>query len=265
MAISLRKGQKISLTKGNPSLKKIMVGLGWMANDSCSGYDFDLDASVLMCDENGRCADISDFVYFGNLKHPSGSVIHRGDNLVGSHEYEQKDDEQIMVDLSIIPQHIQKLVFIVNIYQAEKRGQNFGQVSNAFIRLVDQNTNKELIRYDLTEDFYDETAVVVGEIYRYKNEWKFNAMGSGLKGGINELLSRYGIVMGTPNQGSSFRESAEIQQSRNSAELAVLNSISSLKNTDDVQLLLLMKNLSDVKFTEFAMHIIEAIKILGNA
>ena len=103
-----------------------------------------------------------------------------GDNLVGSHEYEQKDDEQIMVDLSIIPQHIQKLVFIVNIYQAEKRRQNFGQVSNAFIRLVDQNTNKELIRYDLTEDFYDETAVVVGEIYRYKNEWKFNAMGSGL-------------------------------------------------------------------------------------
>ena len=265
MAISLKKGQKVSLTKGNPSLKKIMVGLGWMANDSYSGYDFDLDASVLMCDETGRCVDISDFVYFGNLQHPSGSVIHMGDNLVGSYDDEQNDDEQIMVDLSLIPQHIQKLVFIVTIYQAEERGQNFGQVSNAFIRIVDQNTNKELIRYDLTEDFYDETAVVVGEIYRYKNEWKFNAMGSGLKGGMGELLSRYGIVMGNPNQGSSFREFAEVQQSRNSAELTILQSINILKNTDDVQLLFLMKNLDDSRFAEFAMHIIEAIKILGNA
>ena len=154
MAITLRKGQKVSLTKNNPSLKKIMVGLGWMANDSYSDYDFDLDASVLLCDENGTCRDMSDVVYFGNLKHSSEAVIHMGDNLVGSYNYEQNDDEQIMVNLSKIPQYIKKLVFIVTIYKADERGQNFGDVSNAFIRLVDQSTDKELIRYDLTEDFY---------------------------------------------------------------------------------------------------------------
>lgn len=261
MAISLKKGQKVSLTKGNPSLKRIMVGLGWMANNSYSGYDFDLDASVLMCGENDRCVDVSDFVYFGNLQHPSGSVVHMGDNLVGSHDYEQKDDEQIMVDLSLIPQNIKKLVFIVTIYQAEQRGQNFGQVSNAFIRLVDQNINKELIRYDLTEEFYDETAVVVGEIYRYKNEWKFNAMGSGFNGGISELLSRYGIVFGGFGQHQNVNNYSNV---RETAELSVLNLINSLKNIDNIQLMAAIRNLDNNRLSELGDHLIKIVEILSN-
>ncbi len=255
MAISLRKGQKVSLTKNNPSLKKIMVGLGWMANDSYSDYDFDLDASVLLCDENGTCRDMSDVVYFGNLKHSSGAVIHRGDNLVGSYNNEQNDDEQIMVNLSKIPQYIKKLVFIVTIYKADERGQNFGDVSNAFIRLVDQSTDKELIRYDLTEDFYDETAVVVGEIYLYKNEWKFNAIGNGFYGGMSELLSHYGLVVGNFNQNL---------QNRNSLELTVLNSINVLKQTDDVQFLIMMRTLDDSQFAELASHVFKVIEIFAN-
>lgn len=190
MPISLSKGQKIDLTKGNPSLKKIMVGLGWDVNEFDSGYDFDLDASAFLAGANGKCPRETDFIFYGNLEHSSGSVVHMGDNLTGSGE---GDDEQILVDLSLVPDNIAKIAFTVTIYDADRRRQNFGQVSNSFIRIVDEVTGTELIRYDLGEDFSIETAIVVGELYRYKDAWKFNAIGSGFQGGLAALCGHYGI------------------------------------------------------------------------
>ena len=268
MAISLKKGQKVSLTKGNPALKQIMVGLGWKANENHLNYDFDLDASVIMCNDNGKCINKSNFVYFGNLNHPSGSVIHMGDNLVGSIDDEKKDDEQIKIDLSTVPQDISKLVFAVSIYEAENRHQNFGQVSNAFIRILDQSTNKEIIRYDLTENFQNETAVVVGEIYRYKQEWKFNAIGSGFEGGIEELLSHYGIKFAGFNSGmpSNFLgTNANVSLERSSLELSLLNNINLLRNTDNLQLMAMIRNLDDEKFLELSACFLKASLILGNS
>jgi tellurium resistance protein TerD len=190
MAISLSKGQKVDLTKGNPSLKNIMVGLGWDVNAYDSGADFDLDAAAFMVGANGKCPSEKDFVFYGNLVHPSESVKHMGDNLTGAGE---GDDEQIQVDLTKIPSNIEKVAFTVTIYDADVRRQNFGQVSNAFIRIVDEATNTELIRYDLGEDFSIETAIVVGELYRHNGEWKFNAIGSGFQGGLAALCGHYGI------------------------------------------------------------------------
>jgi tellurium resistance protein TerD len=190
MAISLSKGQKVDLTKGNPSLKNIMVGLGWDVNAFDSGADFDLDAAAFMVGANGKCPTEKDFIFYGNLVHPSESVKHMGDNLTGAGE---GDDEQIEVDLTKIPANIEKVAFTVTIYDADVRRQNFGQVSNAFIRIVDEATNQELIRYDLGEDFSIETAIVVGELYRHNGEWKFNAIGSGFQGGLAALCGHYGI------------------------------------------------------------------------
>ncbi len=190
MPINLSKGQKVDLTKGNPGLKKIMVGLGWDVNTFDSGCDFDLDAAAFMVGENGKCPTEKEFVFYGNLEHTSGSVKHMGDNLTGDGD---GDDEQILVDLSAIPQNIAKIAFTVTIYDADARRQNFGQVSNAFIRIVDEVTGQELIRYDLSEDFSIETAVVVGELYRHNGEWKFNAIGSGFQGGLAALCGHYGI------------------------------------------------------------------------
>ena len=190
MAINLAKGQKVDLTKGNPGLKNIMVGLGWDVNTYDSGVDFDLDAAAFMTGENGKCQADSDFIFYGNLTHASGAVKHMGDNLTGEGD---GDDEQIQVDLSKIPANISKVAFTVTIYDADKRSQNFGQVSNAFIRIVDESTGTELIRYDLGEDFSIETAVVVGELYRHSGEWKFNAIGSGFQGGLAALCGQYGI------------------------------------------------------------------------
>lgn len=190
MAINLSKGQKVDLTKGNPGLKNIMVGLGWDINTFDSGAAFDLDAAAFLLGENGKCATDKEFVFYGNLAHSSGSVKHMGDNLTGEGE---GDDEQIQVDLSKIPANISKIAFTVTIYDAESRRQNFGQVSNAFIRIVDESTNVEIIRYDLGEDFSIETAVVVGEIYRNNDEWKFNAIGGGFQGGLASLCNHYGI------------------------------------------------------------------------
>jgi tellurium resistance protein TerD len=190
MAISLSKGQKVDLTKGNPSLKNIMVGLGWDVNAYDSGADFDLDAAAFMVGANGKCPSEKDFVFYGNLVHPSESVKHMGDNLTGAGE---GDDEQIEVDLTKIPANIEKVAFTVTIYDADVRRQNFGQVSNAFIRIVDEVTGTELIRYDLGEDFSIETAIVVGELYRHNGEWKFNAIGSGFQGGLAALCGHYGI------------------------------------------------------------------------
>ena len=190
MAVSLKKGQKVDLTKGNPGLHSITVGLGWDVNRYDSGYDFDLDASAFMLGANGRVTGDADFIFYGNPKHPSGAVVHGGDNRTGAGE---GDDETIAVDLRLIPAGIERIDFTVTIDQANERRQNFGQVSNAFVRIVDNATGQELVRYDLEEDFSIETAVVVGELYRHNGEWKFNAIGSGFQGGLAALCANYGI------------------------------------------------------------------------
>lgn len=190
MPINLTKGQKVDLTKKNPSLKNIMVGLGWDVNEFDSGADFDLDAAAFMPGANGKCPTEKEFVFYGNLEHTSGAVKHMGDNLTGEGD---GDDEQIEVSLAKIPPNVERIAFTVTIYDAEPRRQNFGQVSNSYIRIVDADTDSELIRYDLGEDFSIETAVVVGELYKHNGEWKFNAIGSGFQGGLAALCGHYGI------------------------------------------------------------------------
>ena len=190
MSISLQKGQKVDLTKGNAGLTKIFIGLGWDTNRYDGGHDFDLDASAFLTGENGKVQSDADFVFYGNLKHASGSVEHTGDNLTGEGD---GDDEVINVDLSKIPSSVAKIAFTVTIYEADTRAQNFGMVSNAFIRVVNANSGAELIRYDLGEDYSIETAVVVAELYRHGTEWKFNAIGSGFAGGLKALCQNFGI------------------------------------------------------------------------
>ncbi|MBQ6981006.1 MAG: TerD family protein [Synergistaceae bacterium] len=188
--ISLFKGQKVDLTKNNPGLSRILVGLGWDVKKYDGGYDFDLDAAAFVLGVNGKVLSDADFVFYNNLKHSSGAVQHMGDNLTGAGD---GDDEQIKVDLSKLPGNADKVAFTVTIYDAEARKQNFGQVSNAFIHILDETNGKELIRYDLGEDFSVETAVVVGELYRQAGEWKFNAIGSGFRGGLKALCQNYGV------------------------------------------------------------------------
>jgi tellurium resistance protein TerD len=190
MAISLQKGQKVDLTKGNPGLSKIVVGLGWDTNKYDGGADFDLDASAFLLGENGKALSDKDFVYYNNPKHPSGSVFSTGDNRTGAGA---GDDEQIKVDLKAVPPNTAKIAFTVTIHEAEARRQNFGQVSNAYIRVIDEQSNAELIRYDLGEDYSIETAVIVAELYRNGAEWKFNAIGSGFKGGLAALVANFGL------------------------------------------------------------------------
>lgn len=190
MAVSLQKGQKVDLTKGNSNLKKVVIGLGWDTNKYEGSSDFDLDAAAFLIASNGKVSSDYDFVFYNNLKHDSESVIHQGDNLTGAGE---GDDEQILVDLLKVPENVAKIAFTVTIHDADARRQNFGQVSNAFIRIVNETTGEEVIRYDLGEDFSIETAVVVGEIYRYNGEWKFNAIGSGFKGGLRALCLNFGV------------------------------------------------------------------------
>lgn len=190
MGVCLQKGQKVSLTKDNAGLTKIMVGIGWDINQFDTGGDFDLDSEAFLVGENGKVTKQEDFVFYGNLKHPSGAVEHQGDNRTGAGE---GDDEIIRIDLSKVPAEIQKIVFAVTIYDAENRRQNFGQVNNAFVRIVDEAKNEELLRYDLGEDFSIETAAVFGELYKHNNEWKFNAIGSGYQGGLAALCSSYGV------------------------------------------------------------------------
>jgi tellurium resistance protein TerD len=190
MPISLQKGQKVSLTKGNPGLKNVVVGLGWDVNAFDTGGDFDLDAAAFLVTDTGKVSRTEDFVFYGNLTHPSGSVQHMGDNLTGEGE---GDDEQIKIDLTSVPANITKIVITATIYEAEARRQNFGQVSNAFVRIYKEDTGEELLRYDLGEDFSIETAVVFGELYKNGTEWKFNAIGSGYQGGLAALCANYGI------------------------------------------------------------------------
>ena len=190
MPVNLSKGQKVSLTKDNPGLKKIMVGLGWDVNAFDTGSEFDLDAAAFMLGDNGKVTKSEDFIFYGNLKDPLGSVQSMGDNRTGAGE---GDDEQIKVDLSLVPANISKIAFTVTIYDAENRRQNFGQVSNAFIRLCNEENGQEMVRYDLSEDFSIETAVVVGELYKNNGEWKFNAIGSGYQGGLAALCASFGV------------------------------------------------------------------------
>jgi len=190
MAVSLKKGQKVDLTKTNPGLKEVLIGLGWDTNKYDGGSDFDLDAAAFLLKGDGKVNDDGDFVFYGNLKHASGSVEHLGDNLTGAGE---GDDEEIVIDLSKVPENVEKIDFTVTIYEADERKQNFGQVENAFIRVVNKVSGEELIRYDLGEDFSIETAVVIGELYRNKGEWKFNAIGSGFSGGLAALCNNFGV------------------------------------------------------------------------
>ena len=190
MPVSLQKGQKVSLTKDNPGLKKVVVGLGWDVNAFDTGGDFDLDAAAFLLNDTGRVGSSSDFVFYGNLSHPSGSVVHQGDNLTGVGD---GDDDQIRIDLSKVPDNITKIAFTVTIYEPEKRKQNFGQVNNAFIRIYNEETGEEMLRYDLGEDFSIETAAVFGELYKNGSEWKFNAIGSGFQGGLAALCANFGV------------------------------------------------------------------------
>lgn len=193
MPVNLQKGQKVSITKGNPGLSKVVVGLGWDINQFDTGGDFDLDTAAFFLADSGKVSKQEDFVFFGNLKHPSGGAEHMGDNLTGAGD---GDDEQIKIDLSLVPADITKIAFTVTVYEAEQRRQNFGQINQAFIRIYNEATGEELLRYDLGEDFSIETAAVFGELYRNNDEWKFNAIGSGYQGGLAAICAKYGVDVG---------------------------------------------------------------------
>jgi tellurium resistance protein TerD len=190
LGINLAKGQRIDLTKTNPGLTKVIVGLGWDTNRYHGGNDFDLDASAFLTDANGRVIQDSDFIFYNNLVHSSGSVEHTGDNRTGEGD---GDDEQIKIYFSKVPSHVHRIAITVTIHDADARFQNFGQVSNAFVRLVDEDTDNEVLRFDLGEDFSVETAVVFCELYRHNSDWKFNAIGSGFSGGLAALCRNYGL------------------------------------------------------------------------
>ncbi len=199
MSVKLTKGQKVSLTKENPGLKTIVVGLGWDAATrsgggilsslfGSSGHDIDCDASAILL-QDGVCRSKDDVVYFGNLTHYSRSVRHTGDNLTGDGE---GDDEQIIIDLASVPPQYDRIVIVVNIYAAIQRKQDFGMIRNAFVRVVDYSNNREMLKYDLTENYPGMTAMIFGEVYRHNGEWKFNAVGSGTRdGSISELVKRF--------------------------------------------------------------------------
>ncbi|KIF70049.1 chemical-damaging agent resistance protein C [Streptomyces sp. AcH 505] len=189
MGVSLSKGGNVSLTKAAPNLTAVTVGLGWDAR-STTGADFDLDASALLTNTEGKVATDGNFVFFNNLKSPDGSVEHTGDNLTGEGE---GDDEVIKVNLAAVPADVDKVVFPVSIYEAESRQQSFGQVRNAYIRVLNQADNNELARYDLTEDASTETAMVFGELYRNGAEWKFRAIGQGYASGLRGIAQDFGV------------------------------------------------------------------------
>ncbi len=197
MAISLQKGQKISLAKVaadagiQGGLTKIFCGLGWDCKRFDGGADFDLDASVFMCDVNGKVTKDSNFIFYNNKTAPG--IEHMGDNRTGAGD---GDDEVIKIDLTAIEPDVEKIAFTVTIDQADTRKQNFGMVENSYIRVVDEATGTELVRYDLGEDYSIETAVVVAELYRSGAEWKFNAIGSGFSGGLAALCNNYGLAVG---------------------------------------------------------------------
>ena len=188
MAISLSKGGNVSLSKEAPGIKKILVGLGWEAR-STDGAAFDLDASAFLVKSDGKVRNDNDFIFYNNLKSSDGSVEHMGDNKTGEGD---GDDEVVKVDLEKVPAEIDKIAFTVTIHEGEARRQNFGGVQNAYIRIVNQEGDKEIARYDLSEDASVETAMIFGEVYRNAGEWKFKAIGQGFKGGLGPLARNYG-------------------------------------------------------------------------
>ena len=190
MPINLSKGQKVDLTKGNPGLDSILAGLGWDTNRYDGGHDFDLDVSIFMTNEQGKVDTDTNFVFYNNPKDAAGSVVYSGDNRTGEGE---GDDETVNITLSKVPADVAKISFTVTIHEAQARGQNFGQVSNAYIRIVDTAKNEELLRYDLGEDYSIETAIVVAELHRHGGEWKFAAIGSGFQGGLEALCRNFGL------------------------------------------------------------------------
>jgi tellurium resistance protein TerD len=191
MAISLSKGANLSLSKTDPKLNKLIVGLGWDAR-STDGADFDLDASAFMVKEDGKVRSDSDFIFYNQLRSACGSVEHNGDNRTGEGD---GDDETILVSFDKIPTDIKSIFITVTIHDAESRKQNFGQVSQAFVRVINKDTGVEVVRYDLSEDASTETAMIFCQIYKHNNEWKFKAIGQGYAGGLAALTSRYGITI----------------------------------------------------------------------
>ncbi|MFD4127881.1 TerD family protein [Streptomyces globisporus] len=189
MGVTLAKGGNVSLSKEAPGLTAVTVGLGWDVRTT-TGADHDLDASALLCSASGKVLSDSHFVFYNNLNSPDGSVRHTGDNLTGEGE---GDDESVEVDLSSVPVEVAKIVFPVSIHDAQSRGQSFGQVRNAFIRVVNRANGVELARYDLSEDASTETAMVFGELYRHGAEWKFRAVGQGYASGLAGIASDYGV------------------------------------------------------------------------
>lgn len=192
MALSLQKGGNLSLSKTDPSLTKIIVGLGWDERTT-DGSSFDLDASAFLLTATGKVRGDADFIFYNQLKSADGSVEHTGDNRSGQGD---GDDEAVKVDLSKVSADIQKIAFTVTIHDADARRQNFGQVANAFIRIVNEQTGVEIVRYDLAEDYSTETAMVFGELYRHNAEWKFRAVGQGYSGGLKAMCDQYGIMIG---------------------------------------------------------------------
>lgn len=194
MSVSLVKGQKVNLQKEDgTNLNKIVVGLGWDVNKYDGQADFDLDASAFLLSANGKVRNDKDMIFYGNLKSLDESVEHTGDNLTGEGE---GDDEQIKIDLSKVPADVEAIAVTVTIYDADSRKQTFGQVSNAFARILDQDNNKEVIRYDLGEDYSTETALVVAKIYRHNGNWKIEAVGSGYNNGLAGLGKDFGVNIG---------------------------------------------------------------------
>jgi tellurium resistance protein TerD len=189
MAVSLAKGGNVSLTKSAPALNRILIGLGWDAR-STDGGDFDLDASAFLLGESGKVKRDEDFIFYGQLASLCGSVEHTGDNRTGAGE---GDDEALKVTLEKVPAAIRRIVITVTIHEAESRRQNFGQVSNAFMRIVNLDNDVEIVRFDLSEDYSTETAMIFGEVYRHNDEWKFKAVGQGYSGGLEALCRQFGV------------------------------------------------------------------------
>lgn len=189
MALTLQKGGNLSLSKTDPSLSRILLGLGWDPR-ATDGTEFDLDASAFLLGANGKVRGEADFIFYNQLRSQDGSVEHTGDNRTGAGE---GDDEVIKVDLSRVPADVEKIAFTVTIHDAEARRQNFGQVSNSFIRVVNEVSGAEVVRYDLAEDASTETAMIFAELYRNSGEWKFRAVGQGFAGGLRALANGYGM------------------------------------------------------------------------
>ena len=192
MSVSLSKGGNVSLSKEEPGLAKVLIGLGWDTRTT-DGADFDLDASAFLLTSSDKVRSDGDFIFYNNLKSADGSVEHTGDNRTGEGD---GDDEALTVDLARVPADVQKVAVAVTIHEGEGRRQSFGMVSNAFIRVVNDATGREISRYDLAEDASTETAMIFGEVYRHNGEWKFRAVGQGYKGGLGPLARNYGVNIG---------------------------------------------------------------------